>query len=375
MFRQLCHEEDARQLFGSHPLLISTLVEIGWGRRPASAFTAWPDQMTARIVGDFYPKGVPQFILNFINRAKSEFDHLIYAYCIENTGIFEIFYKVMEAYQWDEQLGTPSLESQRFLRNTADLIYSDPPPTTIAYFPSRASADDVALRMSAYWRLFGLELPHADEVLGNHPYQKAAAANQLFIETFEAFGREVRRGIINRRNFAGPNTTDNPAIASQARGIQRMLCIRREHDNLSREEFRAVAVMSWLHLAVSFNSPVVLDLKAEASSPEDRLCKIALRVGMKAHPKSKAFFDLAHPFSVLLRQVETGLFNDAAGAQLLYNCPSIRENADLVIEEYSLAMERDLKAMPVSVKLPTPKLTMLPTKVASRQALIPGYRG
>ena len=58
--------------------------------------------------------------------------------------------------------------------------------------------------------------------------------------------------------------------------------------NFSREEFRAVSIMSFLHLAVLYDSPAVVDLKATASSPEMRLQKIAERVKMSCHVKSKA---------------------------------------------------------------------------------------
>ena len=114
MFRHLCNENDARLLFQSNPLLISTLVEIGWAHRPASAFNASPEGLTRRIVGDFFPNlGRDQeleFISDFINRGYPVFDHLIYAYLIENTRILDIFCKVMEAYRAGEQLDTPSRE-------------------------------------------------------------------------------------------------------------------------------------------------------------------------------------------------------------------------------------------------------------------------
>jgi hypothetical protein len=75
-------------------------------------------------------------------------DHLVYAYLIENTRIFDIFYKVMEAYQSGEQLATPSRASEQFWRITENLIYSDPLPTTIWNLTSRARPDETSLRMS-----------------------------------------------------------------------------------------------------------------------------------------------------------------------------------------------------------------------------------
>ena len=44
-------------------------------------------------------------------------DHLIYAYMIENTRIYEVFSRVVEEYMHGEKLGVPSEESQRWLRD------------------------------------------------------------------------------------------------------------------------------------------------------------------------------------------------------------------------------------------------------------------
>ena len=129
-----------------------------------------------------------------------------------------------------------------------------------------------------------------------------------------------------------------------------MMATRRLNGNLSREEFRAVAIMSFMHLSVLYDSPVVVDLKAQGSSPEMRLQKLAERVGMNANPKSKPLFDLAGPFSRLMQLVEAGTFNEPAGAQTLYAPPSaVSRVAEKVVDQYTLATGRDLKSLPVSV--------------------------
>src|SRR5262249_9758270 len=157
-----------------------------------------------------------------------------------------------------------------------------------------------------YWRAFGLDLSHVDEIADTHRYEKPAAANVNFIPTLETLMGEVWCGITNARNFAGANETDNEAIPRSARQLYDMLTTLRLHGNIACEEFRAVALMSWLHLAVMFNSPVVVDLRAEASSPELRLAKIGERVGIKAHPESQALFLLAQPTSFLMIAIEQG---------------------------------------------------------------------
>jgi hypothetical protein len=153
-----------------------------------------------------------------------------------------------------------------------------------------------------------------------------------------------------------------------------MMGTRRINGNLSREEFRAVAVMSFLHLAVMFDSPAVVDLKATASSPEMRLQKIAERVGMSAHPKSKPFFDLAAPFSQLMQGIETGSFNQPAGAQLLYKPVSaISANAENVIDQYSLATGHDLKSQAVSQAPRTGTLSMPMSRMAAPSSALANH--
>ena len=123
-----------------------------------------------------------------------------------------------------------------------------------------------------------------------------------------------------------------------------------------------------------YDSPAVVDLKATASSPEQRLAKIAERVDMKINPSSKMLFDLAQPFSILMQSIETGAFNTPQGAKLLYTLqpPNVVEpNVEVVIDQYALATGRDLKAQAVAVtervqtatRLPAPKV---PAHVAHR---------
>lgn len=334
-----------------HPLVNSALAETVWRNRYSGTnfmpFEAWPQAMTDRILTDFGGIGA---LPGLTPGGATNWDHLIYAYLIECTRIYDIFRKVLETYQFSEHLETPSLQGQRFWRNTEYLAYSEPMPTMIWSLFSRTRADEVADRMSIYWWAFGVDLPHARDLAQKHPYEKPAAGNREFISTLELLLREVWRGIVNATNTSGERWTDDQAIALAARRIYDMMNSRRLNGNLSREEFRAVAVMSWLHLAVLWNSPVVVDLKAQASSPEERLGKIAERVRLRPHSQAKAFFDLAQPLSLLLQAIETGAFNDQTSAQLLYqpgtNMAAITR---VIIDNYTVATGRDLKASSVAV--------------------------
>lgn len=378
-------------LFVYHPLQISALIETVWLNRnnaassqTSSPFVPWSPQVAFPILNANFFSGYdwttspptvlppllpPPAFTKPVDQPgithtwdglgtkpgalmhHTNWDHLIYAYIIENTRIFEIFSKVLESYMFSEQLETPSPQSQLFWRNLEFLIFGDAMPSMVWTTSSRMRRDEVADRLTTYYWMFGIDLSHGAEIAGRHPYQKPAAANRDFIPTFEAFGREVWRGIVNAKNISGANDADPTVIATLARRLYDMMATRRISGNLSREEFRAVAIMSFLDLAVRYDSPAVVDLKASASSPEMRLQKIAERVGMIAHPKSKPFFDLAAPFSILMHSIETGAFNDPAGAQALYsqiapNFPA--RNAETVIDQYTLATGRDLKSLAVS---------------------------
>jgi hypothetical protein len=357
---------NVRALFQYHPLQITALVETAWRNRQAGnafPFDAWPQALTAAIINAF-PRQ-PSLQGGAVN-----WDHLIYAYLIENTRIYDIFRAVLDAYQHGERLQVPSVATQHFLRNTEYLIFADPAPTTIWNLTSHTRRDEYAHRMSNYWRAFGLELSHVHETVDHHHYEKPDAANVEFIPTLETLLGEVWRGIANARNFAGTNETDNEAVRRATRQLYDMLVTRRLHGNFAREEFRAVAIMSWLHLAVMFNSPIVTDLRAEASSPELRLFKIAERVGVKAHPQSQALFLLAQPTSLLMVAIEQGLFNGPLGAQSLYLIPRVQRLMEVIIDQYATATGRDVKVRPVAALQPAPV-----PRVAVPPRLVPPQTG
>ena len=283
-------QQNVNSLWLYHPLQISAIVETMWRDRynavtaPATAnspFVAWPTSITDAILADptflvgyafpgsvplqegvpFTPSGEtfvppnkqPGILVTGDNVPPTYWDHLIYAYLVENTRIFDIFSKVLEAYMFSERLEVPSFATQQFLRNTEYLIYSDGLPTMVWTTASRLRRDEIANRMNAYYRMFGLDLSHAPQLAGEHPYEKPAAANRDFIPTFEAFASEVWQGIQNSKNTSGVNTTDVEAISTVARRIFDMMATRRLNRNIEREEYRAVAIMSWLHLAIMYH--------------------------------------------------------------------------------------------------------------------------
>lgn len=387
--------QNINSLFTYHPLQLSALIETVWLNRydasptPISApFQPWPIELTFPVLSNpfitgynngvaltpwlsppsplpvgSYTKPLEQPGLGWMGYAPAtpsapakptNWDHLIYAYVIENTRIFEVFRRLLNKYAHGGELETPSPAGQLFWRNLEYLIYGDALPSMVWTTSSHVRRDEQSERCLLYYWMFGIDLSHAPQIAGEHPYEKPAASNREFIPTFEAFGREVWRGIVNARNTSGVNDTDSRVIANLAERIYDMMQSQRQAGDKSRQELRAIALMSFLHLAVLYDSPVVQDLRAEASSPEIRLQKMAERVGMSAHPKSKALFDLASPFSKLMQSIETGKYNTAANTPLLYaqnppNPPTpIARNAEDVIDQYTLATGHDLKAFAVA---------------------------
>lgn len=406
-------QANADSLFLYHPLQLSAIVEMFWRNRynalngpglANSPFVAWPVGTTQALLSDDYRLGYnPPGVANdqpptpittgqlFMPAGEifvapldqpglkavpgmTNFDHLIYAYLIENTRIYDIFAKVLETYMFSEQLPSPSFAAQQFLRNTEYLVYSDALPTMVWTTASRLRSDEIANRMTLYYWMFGIDLSHAPELSAHHPYPRPEAANRDFIPTFEALASEVWKGIENAKNSSGANPTDNEAMATAARRIYDMMATRQLNDFNGNVRYRAVSIMAWLHLAVLYDSAIVLALNASASSPEQRLQKIAERVGMSAHSKSKALFDLAQPFSSLMQSIETGLLNDPGSVVSLYTPPStIAANAEIVIDQYSLASGRDLKASamtmtPRAATAPRPAPHVLPPATAASHA-------
>jgi hypothetical protein len=76
--------------------------------------------------------------------------------------------------------------------------------------------------------------------------------------------------------------------------------------NLSKEEFSSVLLTSWFVFTISYNSPLVDFLACESSTVGERLLKIGDKVGVPAHRKSQALFEMAGAAANVLTAIETG---------------------------------------------------------------------
>jgi hypothetical protein len=263
--------------------------------------------------------------------------HLIYSYLVEATGAFDIFAEVARRLIAGESLGVLSKASIVWLRNTEELFFRDPPLFSVAGVVSDLRPSPWSNRRNAYWRMFGMDLPH--QVPSGWPttpppdawkQHTAAGVNSEFQEKLIELLRQVWLGTINAANTTGPNPSDAAYVALLCEAIRDMLHSRRQNGLLAREEFVYVSFMSWFHLTLidgrgaDQNAPIVRDLQAQGASAEQRLNSLATKVGMRAAPRSRELFQLSERMSVLLRAIELGAYNTEAQARLLFTDPDVR---------------------------------------------------
>ena len=339
MFRQFAASipGGAEVLFRLHPVELAGLLEQAWEFRQHEDDKALghPNRRSD-IPGlpAYLLQGYPNYIKNrqtFANETDAQgnlleclkgcakWQHLIYAFCIEQTRVYEIFRRVLHEFRYGEELGVPLEGSEHWLRNTEEIFFRDPAPFFIHSLTSMVRPNLDGIRRNAYFRMFGMDLVHNPADDKSFTYVKAKAANNEFATTFEEFLREVWVAIVHRPTTSGPNPTDDAEIANHAEKLHDMLRTRRISGNLAREEFYFVAMMSWFHLTLEFNSRIVLSLRAEGASPEQRLFKLAERAKIPAHALSKNFIDMADAISRILILIETGIFNTTAQVPALYS--------------------------------------------------------
>ena len=136
----------AKDLVQFHAADLTAVLELSWDRRAnRQSELGHPFQRSALSISarrglaaalsgpaPAPPGGQPNLneIIDVINAALPDlWDHLIYAYMIENTRIYDIFRRVAHEFLHGEKLGVPgSAQSLRWLRTTEELFYRDPPP-------------------------------------------------------------------------------------------------------------------------------------------------------------------------------------------------------------------------------------------------------
>jgi hypothetical protein len=346
-------------LFTLHPLQLQRYLELAWtqmglvhiGPDTENVLLGEDENIVALLqrppglLGDPFIPG--------LTTTRKPWEHLIYAYLLENTGMMRIFKRVVELYAAGEQLDVPGPLTRQWLRTSEELLFTNPPPFGIGSMASDIRPDLEATRRNAYWRLLGMDLDHGGPNGRPYPYPRVTAANVDFVANFESLLAEVWQNYINRVNTSGENASDPEAVANRADILAKGLRVRRLRGNLAREEFFFTAVLSWFHVTLESDNDIIVDLKATAADPSERLQKLGARVGVAAHPRARNLILMAEPASSILRFVELEKFSNETGAATLY-APSgaIKDDALTIINHWGMATGRNLKVRRTTTGLP-----------------------
>lgn len=357
-------------LWSLHPAQLLRFLEEGWAYRldpldrpdlplpPALLYGVTPGlesgvaELLSGVAASMYaPLALPRPNPPVDAGAGATWDHLIYAYFVENTRVIDIFRRVLLEFLHGERLAVPSPGTRRWMRITEDLFFRELPTGSIGALTSTLRPDPGAVRRNAYYRMFGMDLNHGREDGSAYPYVRTPAVNTAFVPMFEDFLREVWIAAENYLNKSGANPKDDAAIATYARDMKDMLRSRRQQGNLSREEYWSVTLAAWFHLTIESNNSVVTDLKANADSPEERLRLIGNHVGLSPHAQAESFLSLAQTMSPLLQRLEAGDYSSPSSVSVLYTettppAPPSRVRKDVldIINQWSTATGRDMKA-------------------------------
>lgn len=305
-------------------------------------------------------------------------DHLLYAYLVESTGVFEILGDVVRRYVVGETLPTPSVDTAVWVRSTEELFFRDPPLFSAGgLLTSQLRPDAAVNRRNAYWRMFGLDLPHAHGRTNGQPWKRdvGSTLNSRFLELWNELLRQVWLGYENDSNSSGAKATDTTYIGYLCQTLSEMMQLRRRGGLLSREEFAYVTMLSWFHLTVDHDTALVTDLSANAGAggnPADRLAAIGARVGTAPSRQARELFELADLVSPLMWAIELGIFNDPSAAEMLFKhtnlvlpaTPIVAETMTRIIDLWQSATGERVKDLAVTTrKSTTPHRAAQPTKL------------
>jgi hypothetical protein len=310
------------------------------GALPTSA--ASPNAFSRSWARAFAELPAPLPAINPANRLFPNWPHLIYAYMIENTGIVPIVRRVLTEWTSDELLPPATLETQLFMDTTATLFFTNPNPSFFS-LTSDLRPDSAAIRENAYQRLLGMGLSFRSSPGAVAP-PPPRIANTEFVPTLELLLKNVWLGYVNRLNTNNENLTDRQAVADAVADLREMLLTRRTNGTLMREEFMAVAMLSWFHLICEYDTLPVVNMNAQGQNAANRLQKIAALVGMQPSRMADAYFKLADPLSALLIVIEDTTL-ETIGVERLYDgvFPNFTNMLQAIISNWETATGRPIK--------------------------------
>ena len=284
--------------------------------------------------------------------------HTGYAYVLENTRVLQILARVVREFRSGEALGIPQLATTRWLDATEALLFDGANLFGAWLSTSSVRPRSAAVRRNLYWRLLGAELAFGKDDNTPLVFDKAAAANTGFIPLFEELLVGALAGDVQSAQHLRRESSGRRSHLPYLEQLCEMLRSRRQETMLAREELAAVTALGWAELTLATNTPIVADLRAEATSAGDRLRLIGERVGLPAHSRSASFFSMASSLSLLLRAIEGSWVAGPGTAWLLYanqrpqnpaallapaGTRGLGEESRRVITEWSAATGKDLK--------------------------------
>lgn len=335
-------------LFAAHPVQLSRWLEETWA---SGGIAQWPTIPTVPLPGAALgPRvGLPAGLLTTslqsglgsvttvppgfnpapppalgVALGPLPWEHLMYCYLLESTGIVEIIREVVRRYVVGETLPPPSVDALVWVRATEELFFRDPPLFHVGGVSSQVRPDARVNRRNAYWRAFGFDLPHpVPGSTQDQPWKRdvGAHANTGFLELWNNLLRQVMIGLENDRNEVGANPTDSNYVAYLCQTLREILSARRRGGMLAREEFSYAALLNWCHLTVEYDHALLDALGATADTggnPADRLAAVGARVGITPPRQSRELFELADIISPVMWMIEQGAFDDPANAEMLY---------------------------------------------------------
>lgn len=263
----------------------------------------------------------------YIGFADTNPYHMVYAYLLENTRMFQIFDKLITMFRQDEKLTKAGLEGvtntniNQLLLNTEQLFFKDFGSNSVnANIVSALRPSSDATRRNAYHRLLGLGL-NWNDYRNNAPvvFHKAEHSNKSLIAKLELFLRGFWAAYSNASNTAGVNNTDMFNLKMVVKDLRLQLMSRRSNDavfsaanygryHLSHEEYSSVIFAAWLKYLILPGSPLAEYLRCDANTPGDVLINIGNRIGLPAHTKSDALFDMADDIANFMRSVEMSFY-------------------------------------------------------------------
>jgi hypothetical protein len=302
---------------------------------------------------------------------------MLYAYLVESTGVVEILAEVVRRYVFGETLPTPSGPTMAWVRATEELFFRDPPLFRVGGVASQLRPDARINRRNAYWRMFGLDLPHPAPRVDGQPWklETGSTANTRFLEIWNELLRQLWLGIENEKNSSGANPTDANYIAYLCQTIGEMLRLRRRGGMLAREEFSYVSLLSWLHLTVEYDTAVVKTLSATANAggnPADRLGAIGNRVGVSPSRQSRELFELAKIISPVMWAIELKIFDDPTKAKLLFKLTGIPAPQPAALMMRIIDLWQSATGEPVKDLAVTQRRVQTPVRSAQPAKLLPG---